>query len=76
MEETRAEMAALDSAQITLAEPWTFRTILRTINFPAGTHTVDTEIYEAALNAGVLEESYGHGATEGSEAGDPADPES
>lgn len=34
--------------KITLAEPWTYRTPLVTVSFPAGTHEVTAEIAAAA----------------------------
>ncbi|MCA8906003.1 MAG: hypothetical protein KDA43_14525 [Hyphomonas sp.] len=40
---------------ITLADDWTFRTPLRTIHFPKGKHSVDEEVHQAAVDAGVTE---------------------
>ena len=38
---------------IILESPWTFLTTERTIDFEAGTHSVDAEVHAAALAAGV-----------------------
>lgn len=43
-------------AQITLNEPWAYRTPMKTIQYPAGSHRVLAEIHEAALADGVIEE--------------------
>lgn len=37
-----------DTTTITLSEPWTYRTPLATIEYPAGEHTVTAEIAAAA----------------------------
>ena len=43
--------AAPKKPAITLAEPWTYRTALVTIAFPAGEHVVSPEIAAAAPQA-------------------------
>lgn len=50
---------------IILESPWTFRTIERTIDFAAGTHSVDAEVHAAALAAGVTKESGNGGRNSG-----------
>lgn len=40
---------------INLAEPWSYRTPLVTIDFPAGSHEVDDAVAQAAAAAGVIE---------------------
>ena len=40
---------------INLKAPWTFRTIERTIDYPEGSHSVDDEVFAAAVAAGVSE---------------------
>ena len=49
--------------KIILEAPWSFHSIPRTIDFPAGEHEVDDEVHAAALAAGVT----------GKETGDEAD---
>ena len=48
---------------ITLKAPWTYRTPLATITYPAGTHDVAQPIADAARAAGALieEEADGQG---------------
>ena len=58
-------------SMMTLDEPWTYRTPLVTINYPAGRHRVKREIHEAAIRAGASEdEDDGDGDTEDGAAGD------
>lgn len=40
---------------LTLAEPWSYRTALVTIDYPAGDHEVADDIHAAAISAGVTE---------------------
>jgi hypothetical protein len=40
--------------KISLAKPWTFHSIARTIDFPAGEHDVDAEIANKAKAEGAL----------------------
>ena len=56
-----------------LSEPWTYRSPLVTIKYPAGKHNLSAEVEEAAIKAGVVKESaYGDRDSEtGSQA--PAD---
>ena len=49
------------SVTITLAEPWTYRTPLVTIDYPAGTHVVAPHIAAAAPK--VKESNHGPIAT-------------
>lgn len=46
---------------ITLKDAWTFHSIPRTIDFPAGAHDVDDEVFAAAVAAGVTEAGDGNG---------------
>jgi hypothetical protein len=51
---------------ITLAEPWTYRTPLATVDFPAGEHEVSDEIAAAALadpaaQAAIIEQETANG---------------
>lgn len=49
---------------ITLAEPWSFHSIMQTVDYPAGTHEVSDEIHAAAIEVGVhKEKSHGDGVT-------------
>ncbi|MFN3474083.1 MAG: hypothetical protein ACK4ZW_08565 [Blastomonas sp.] len=41
---------------ITLEAPWTYRTPLRTVTYPAGVHDVTQPIAKAALADGVIAE--------------------
>lgn len=46
---------------IILAEPWTYRNTMMTVDYPAGTHEVSDEIHAAAMSASVhKEESDGN----------------
>lgn len=45
---------------IKLAQPWTYRTPLATIDFPAGEHEVSTDIAAAAPAQPVEETDDGH----------------
>lgn len=61
---------------IILESPWTFLTTERTIDFEAGTHSVDAEVHAAALAAGVSKESGNGSRHSGKGAkGDPDGPE-
>jgi hypothetical protein len=50
--------------KINLKSEWTFRTIVRTIDFPAGEHEVDAEVHAAAVEEGVIKgNDDGNGAS-------------
>ena len=54
--------------KIILEAPWSFHSIPRTIDYPAGEHEVDDEVYAAALAAGVTGKETGddaHGDAKG-----------
>jgi hypothetical protein len=61
-----------------LDAPWTYRTPATTIDYPAGTHSVDQAIHDAAEAAGVIgsmakeDTSDGSGIAEEGQARDPA----
>ncbi|WP_310533129.1 hypothetical protein [Novosphingobium sp.] len=46
-------------ATITLAQAWTYRTPMVTINYGAGTHEVPDIVQTAAIDAGVTETDEG-----------------
>lgn len=47
---------------VELAQPWTYRTTLVTIDYPAGRHELAKEAYDAAVAAGAI-----NGKKEGSD---------
>ena len=57
--------------KITLKDAWTFHSIPRTIDFPAGEHDVDKEVHAAALAAGVIEQEIKGNVDGASKAGSP-----
>jgi hypothetical protein len=50
---------------ITLASPWTYRTVQTTIDYPAGQHDVSHEVAAQAEAEGVIEKEPEDGATDG-----------
>jgi hypothetical protein len=46
---------------ITLAAPWTYRTVLKTIEYPAGQHEVTNEVAAQAEAEGVIEKESDDG---------------
>lgn len=64
-------------SMMTLEEPWTYRTPLVTIRYPAGSHRVKREIHTAAINAGASkDDDNGSGDSEGGATGAGDDPSS
>lgn len=62
----------MSKVSITLAEAWTYRTPLTTIEYPAGRHDVAAEVRDAAEADGVTGKGKGNGDRypEGGSAGD------
>lgn len=55
-----------------LAKPWKYRTVERTVDYPAGEHEVSNETYAAALAEGAITEETSDG--DGDTASRPARP--
>lgn len=51
----------MSKKSIHLDKPWTFSSLTRSVDFPAGKHDVDQDVYDAALKAGVIKEDKGNG---------------